>query len=65
MSFPHPSLTLPDCGDNPPNGKRVLGISKQSTEVHVPMFICHVRGALARLGEEGQYKSMVGSSCDW
>ena len=37
MTAAPPNVTLPDCGYDPPSSKRVLGLSKQATEVHPPV----------------------------
>ena len=42
---------VPDCGYDPPSSKRVLGLSGQSTQVHIPMFIAHVRAALSSVSD--------------
>jgi hypothetical protein len=62
MSFVPPGDVLPDCGVDPPTSKRILGLNKQSTAVHVRMFVCHVRAALSVLGYG--YGSHRDAACD-
>ena len=65
MTFAHHSVTLPECGYDPPYSKRVLGLNKQSTHVHVGMFLCHVQAALAFFGDGKKHLAKEDGTCGW
>ena len=47
MSFSAADVVVPDCGDDSLSSELNLGWSGKSTHAHLPMFIAHMRSALA------------------